>query len=476
MLIIESDLKRQLSLVKFLLQEGEVISLKKLSQLIESSARTCENDLIQISRLLPTGWEVYQVGKGMWKLSKPANENYFHIYGIFFKKSITFQLITNAFQFPKKNFFRMCESTFVSRAHLYKKIVAFNQLLPEQINFNARSMDFEGNEFYVRLLFWIAMTLVPNMKFWNISQEFILDGYEKTKKIEDCFNLHFSIISRKSFVLWLEICTRRQRKHPISDIPIDISESIYSFLGAEHISILKSFSEAYTNINERHALIAGLYLNAQLPVTNQHLAEYIDYYKLNNSTRYQISSNIVKKMRPNSECLYQQLVVRIIDLQISLPIICFLEYFDIFRFYKPQGKFEKDIKKRIASIVEEVCTHYGDKEKNDFTNVLFWIFHEVLPIFFFKKIKIHIYNRQKLIAQTYLKHRIESELGELVEVYTELKNESLNSMDIIITDGMISIDEMATYKKVHVICWNDPPLNSDWECLKDSVYAITNDI
>ena len=121
-LFIEKSFKRELVIVKILIERNTWVSFKELSEINNVVWKTTIRDLENINKTIPRFLEIKDKAKEV-RFSNTGEYCYIDIYSIYLKMSFSYQLFCLLFRNKDINLFKLCDELFISQ--IAKKLVFF---------------------------------------------------------------------------------------------------------------------------------------------------------------------------------------------------------------------------------------------------------------------------------------------------------------------------------------------------------------
>ena len=137
-LFIEKSFKRELVIVKILIERNTWVSFKELSEINNVVWKTTIRDLENINKTIPRFLEIKDKAKEV-RFSNTGEYCYMDIYSIYLKMSFSYQLFCLLFRNKDINLFKLCDELFISQSHFYKKHHQLQAILPDGINIDLNS-------------------------------------------------------------------------------------------------------------------------------------------------------------------------------------------------------------------------------------------------------------------------------------------------------------------------------------------------
>ncbi|EOS7767941.1 helix-turn-helix domain-containing protein, partial [Enterococcus hirae] len=223
-LFIEKSFKRELVIVKILIERNTWVSFKELSEINNVVWKTTIRDLENINKTIPRFLEIKDKAKEV-RFSNTGEYCYIDIYSIYLKMSFSYQLFCLLFRNKDINLFKLCDELFISQSHFYKKYHQLKAILPDGINIDLNSLKVIGDEFKIRKFYYNLLIISNNPDDLNISSNFL----EYLEAISMDVFYEAGIISKsqnkENYLYWLAICHRRSK---VQKVNINLKENYTS--------------------------------------------------------------------------------------------------------------------------------------------------------------------------------------------------------------------------------------------------------
>ncbi|MCK6147489.1 helix-turn-helix domain-containing protein [Enterococcus hirae] len=426
-LFIEKSFKRELVIVKILIERNTWVSFKELSEINNVVWKTTIRDLENINKTIPRFLEIKDKAKEV-KFSNTGEYCYIDIYSIYLKMSFSYQLFCLLFRNKYINLFKLCDELFISQSHFYKKYHQLKAILPDGINIDLNSLKVIGDEFKIRKFYYNLLIISNNPDDFNISSNFL----EYLEAISMDVFYEAGIISKsqnkENYLYWLAICHRRSK---VQKVNINFKENYISqFLKKIYAKIPGQFGNQLLDEYIIHSY--GFYMQ-DLIYKEDRVKSVINFYTK------KIYSPYLNYLKPFFSNKNKQLVLDLIHACVSLPLSTdfFIKNRIFDRFYKDEIK--KHLLETIYNKViknNNIIIDYEKKEILEILKFMVFKYHIQLSsnLFKFKRTSIIVSMSGGSNAEKYIKNLIEINYKGLVEFWDYSDFKLLEHVDIVITD------------------------------------------
>ncbi|EMF0137076.1 helix-turn-helix domain-containing protein [Enterococcus hirae] len=426
-LFIEKSFKRELVIVKILIERNTWVSFKELSEINNVVWKTTIRDLENINKTIPRFLEIKDKAKEV-RFSNTGEYCYIDIYSIYLKMSFSYQLFCLLFRNKDINLFKLCDELFISQSHFYKKYHQLKAILPDGINIDLNSLKVIGDEFKIRKFYYNLLIISNNPDDLNISSNFL----EYLEAISMDVFYEAGIISKsqnkENYLYWLAICHRRSK---VQKVNINLKENYTSqFLKKIYAKIPGQFGNQLLDEYIIHSY--GFYMQ-DLIYKEDRVKSVIDFYT---KKKYSPYLNYLKPFFNNKN---KQLGLDLIHACVSLPLST-----DFFIKNRIFDCFYKDeIKKHLLETIynkviknNNIIIDYEKKEILEILKFMVFKYHIQLSsnLFKFKRTSIIVSMSGGSNAEKYIKNLIEINYKGLVEFWDYSDFKLLEHVDIVITD------------------------------------------
>lgn len=426
-LFIEKSFKRELVIVKILIERNTWVSFKELSEINNVVWKTTIRDLENINKTIPRFLEIKDKAKEV-RFSNTGEYCYMDIYSIYLKMSFSYQLFCLLFRNKDINLFKLCDELFISQSHFYKKHHQLQAILPDGINIDLNSLKVIGDEFKIRKFYYNLLIISNNPDDFNISSNFL----EYLEAISMDVFYEAGIISKsqnkENYLYWLAICHRRSK---VQKVNINLKENYISqFLKKIYAKIPGQFGNQLLDEYIIHSY--GFYMQ-DLIYKEDRVKSVIDFYTK------KIYSPYLNYLKPFFSNKNKQLGLDLIHACVSLPLSTdfFIKNRIFDRFYKDEIK--KHLLETIYNKViknNNIIIDYEKKEILEILKFMVFKYHIQLSsnLFKFKRTSIIVSMSGGSNAEKYIKNLIEINYKGLVEFWDYSDFKLLEHVDIVITD------------------------------------------
>ncbi|EOS8095639.1 helix-turn-helix domain-containing protein [Enterococcus hirae] len=426
-LFIEKSFKRELVIVKILIERNTWVSFKELSEINNVVWKTTIRDLENINKTIPRFLEIKDKAKEV-RFSNTGEYCYMDIYSIYLKMSFSYQLFCLLFRNKDINLFKLCDELFISQSHFYKKHHQLKAILPDGINIDLNSLKVIGDEFKIRKFYYNLLIISNNPDDFNISSNFL----EYLEAISMDVFYEAGIISKsqnkENYLYWLAICHRRSK---VQKVNINLKENYISqFLKKIYAKIPGQFGNQLLDEYIIHSY--GFYMQ-DLIYKEDRVKSVIDFYTK------KIYSPYLNYLKPFFSNKNKKLGLDLIHACVSLPLSTdfFIKNRIFDRFYKDEIK--KHLLETIYNKViknNNIIIDYEKKEILEILKFMVFKYHIQLSsnLFKFKRTSIIVSMSGGSNAEKYIKNLIEINYKGLVEFWDYSDFKLLEHVDIVITD------------------------------------------
>lgn len=305
---IQSDIKRKIKLVKFILRENRWYTLEEISTAINVSTKTIGKDLKNIKELMPHTWSIHiQKGMGV-KLLIPVNESVNEIISILFRSSLTFQVLNKLLKQGETTVANLAEELHIQPYMVTKVLKKVEKdLALYDLKLHRKPVKIIGQEFKIITMFsHLYFKAYVNTEWpFQFKQNEILKLIDN---IENTTNTVLFLSSRRIYLYYIAIFIIRKKQNyniqKIEDIfylnegtrhlnNISIHLDAFGkkcgihFSKAEKIqltTVFKCLNYIYDYQDEKRELEVQLFEYRKIPIYNL-VSDFID--ELYDSFRYQ---------------------------------------------------------------------------------------------------------------------------------------------------------------------------------------------
>lgn len=423
-LFIEKNLKRELIIIKLLIEKDKWFSFKEISEINKVVWRTTVRDLENIAKTIPGFLEIKDKKVKYLNTGKYC---YTDICSIYLKMSFSYQLFRLLFKNNGISLLKLCDELFISQSHFYKKYHQLKSILPIGIDIDLTSLKVIGDELEIRKLYYNLLSVSNDPDDFNISKNFL--EYLETIFMEVVFEagIIFKRKNKENCLYWLAVCHRRSK---IQKIAGEGKENhISQFLKNIYEKIPGKFGNILLDEYIIHSY--GFYMQ-ELIYNEERLESVIDFYTTNQYFPYY---QYLEPLFSNNK----QIFLDLIHMYISLPLSTdfFIRNRMFARFYKDEIK--RYLLENIYNNIIENNNIVKNHEKHEILEMLkcliFKYYEQLLSnIFKFERISITVFMLGGSSIEKYIKDLIEFNYKGLIEFWDYSDNKLLEYVDIVITD------------------------------------------
>ncbi|WP_239257356.1 helix-turn-helix domain-containing protein [Listeria ilorinensis] len=457
-LILEKKLKRQLIIIQAMLKNYTTISLQEVAELTNVSIKTSEKDLQEISLTLQEDYELKQTRHHTYYLTDASSNDWTTIYYLYLKKSVVYYFLTASMR-GRSNIRKGSRDIFISESHLYKKVMLFNNIMPEDIKLSTSALRLSGNEISIRYLLWKIIRDDPDLEAWGITNAIYQEAVHTINMIQKVTHIELCPSAQNKMIIWAAICKIRRKEHPVT------SQEMRRYVLKKDINIEKmsilydKFASKTDNTNEIMLVLNGLRLT---PSSYMQLTQswFIESSKVVKWVNY-----LFKKLKIENSVESKKLKILVTDL------VTFSNHFvhmyelknETVQIHSLLGQI---IYSYIASQIKQVVSAdknrsvYNDRFQKFLTDLIYIHGWSILRNQVMQPVYISVYNSYS----KELRKIIEKKINTYFEGYIEIKNKE---REIIISDCPLSDD-----KATDVIIWKNVPDDNDWKRLEKKVSQI----
>ncbi|MDY0854357.1 helix-turn-helix domain-containing protein [Bacillus thuringiensis] len=208
------DIKRKISMLKFISAEKRWFTFEEISQHIKISTKTISKDLLMITDILPSTWKIkVQKGYGV-QLIMPINASIEEIITYFFRTSIKYKILEILFNFDNVTVACTADKLYVQSYVVTKSLKKIEKDLSHyNLKLQRKPLRIVGNEWEILLMYtelYLKASLYSEWPF-PCEKSSILKFIDNA---ESCMERHFYISSKRFASYYLAtLLTRKQQGH-----------------------------------------------------------------------------------------------------------------------------------------------------------------------------------------------------------------------------------------------------------------------
>ncbi|MGE7915931.1 BglG family transcription antiterminator [Lysinibacillus xylanilyticus] len=289
---MQSDLQRKIKVIQFLSNEKRWYTFEEISNAIEATDKTIRKDLNYIKDVIPENWSI-EIKKGYGvQLIMPIHASVNEVITLFFRKSLTFQILNKLIENNETTVVNIAEELFVQPYVVSKALKKIERDLAHfGLKLERKPIKIVGDNWRVIHMFTKLYSKAYMSTDWPFS--FAKDDiFDFIERVENSMDIVLYISSRRKFAYFLAILLlRKQQGHELQwinefsnhnwDTPqyneislhIDQVERDHNiaFSDAEKISItivFKSLDYIYKYPDKERKNEVSLFYESSLPVYN----------------------------------------------------------------------------------------------------------------------------------------------------------------------------------------------------------------
>ncbi|WP_410993531.1 BglG family transcription antiterminator [Bacillus cereus] len=247
------DIKRKISMLKFISTEKRWYTFEEISQHINISTKTISKDLLMITDILPSTWEIkVQKGYGV-QLIMPINASIEEIITCFFRTSIKFKILDILFHCENATVACIADKLYVQSYVVTKSLKRIEKDLSHyNLKLQRKPLRIVGTEWEVLLMyteFYLKASLYSEWPF-SCEQSSILKFIENA---ESYMGRHFYISSKRFASYYLStLLTRKQQgySNEWKDLFSSLQTSNFYIISKQLETLEQTFSISFSEADK----------------------------------------------------------------------------------------------------------------------------------------------------------------------------------------------------------------------------------
>lgn len=423
-------------------------------------------------------------------LTLTPNCSYARIESLYYRQTITYQLLDLIFQRRDLTMDELSEELFLSRSTLYRKLKNIEEILNNNnLRLDKNTLTVQGDELYLREFYYIFYWSIVHTEDWpfaNVRQEIIT--YRINTFTQEGL-LTISAIEKAQIAFRLAInFIRYQHKHFITTLPSEV------VIDAEREVLLTEISAFFTaNVPPTHQMREIKYLSLII-VTYPYLGEYnnevslkniVNWHREQETLTYQVTDLLIKKLckiYPNPALKEQLQQPKVLFLLYSAA-----NYALLFpkmgahdkiasNWYKQMANFEKEHPSFYHNLEKTILEIYQTEAYHDYLMTPYYSFYTIYNIFnyslditsFEEAISIKLISAGNPINELALSERLQQQMKYHLLISTSQgRDDSKEVFDLLISDVPLEGKDRPKARMDYI--WDAPPSNRDWQNLNQII-------
>ncbi|WP_179892767.1 BglG family transcription antiterminator [Bacillus thuringiensis] len=216
---IQSNIQRKIQIMQLISNEKRWYTFEEISLVINTSSRTIGKDLSYIKELIPENWEI-QIQKGYGvQLLMPANASIEDFNCLFFRKSLTFKVLSALMEQGEAKVASLAEELYIQPYVVTKVLKKVERDIAHyNLRLQRNPLKIIGEEWQIILMFSELYSSAYSSLEWPFQTE-KADIFQLIEEIEDSMDIVLCLNSRRFLSYFLAILLiRKQQNYEIRSI------------------------------------------------------------------------------------------------------------------------------------------------------------------------------------------------------------------------------------------------------------------